>query len=164
MANGVKITWTDKGWQALFERMTKGPNKTHVRVGAIENTDEEYEGGLSVAENAMIQEFGTDDKHIPSRPFLRKTLVWGNRSTIKALLADAYRKVVMRGFTREGSLERAGRWAMDAVKEQILNNTPPANAQATIERKGHGATLIDSDKLYDSIGFKIFTGGWDEGD
>lgn len=112
---------------------------------------------ITVGEIAAIQEFGTDNGHIPSRPFLRSTLA--NKDLVLNTMARAARRVFSKKDTVEGALNKAGQVLSDAVRSTLLQGVPPPNAPATKHWKGHGDTLIGlTGALYDAITHKI-TGG-----
>jgi len=56
--------------------------------------------------------------------------------------------------TEEDFQKIGGRYA-NAVRMKIASNTPPPNAPSTIDRKGHGQTLIDSGDLIMNVEFHV---------
>jgi hypothetical protein len=110
---------------------------------------------LQTWEVGALQEFGNE--HIPSRPFIRNT--FANRAWVRDTLAGAARAVI-RGRSARSAMNRAGKILADGVRATLLAGTPPANAAATVDWKGHGDTLIGlTGALYDAIGHMIIPGG-----
>lgn len=113
---------------------------------------------LQVWEVGALQEFGSEDGHIPERSFIRSTLA--NTSWVRDVLASSVRRVVQGKSTARQALNRAGRILADGIRTTVLNVVPPPNAQATVDWKGHGHTLIGlTDALYDAISHKIIPSG-----
>ncbi len=160
----TKVTWTDKGWDSIRERLTKGPAKTHARVGVLGAVaDMPHKNSNDTIGNvALHNEFGSDDGHVPPRPFIRNSIMWNNRAYIKRLLAQVSVKVTFQKVSRFVAMADVGRAAVELVKKTILAGVQPANAQATIDKKGHGDTLIEDGQLYDSISYVIETGQSDD--
>lgn len=116
-----------------------------ARAGYFRNAS--YPNGLEVAENALIQEYGTE--RIPPRPFLRKTLK----------KQKEWAKYVKENFDANGdspqNLERVaqtvGLMMQTDIQDSIMSNIPPPNAESTIRKKGSSKTLIDTGTLRNSV-------------
>jgi hypothetical protein len=112
---------------------------------------------ITVGEIAAINEFGTEGGHIPSRPFLRNTMM--NKSLILSALGSAARNVLSGRATVTEALNQAGEILSNEVRRTLLDGVPPPNAEATVDWKGHGDTLIGlTGALYDAISHKIMGG------
>jgi len=55
-------------------------------------------------------------------------------------------------------LEQLGQWFKEAIQATIDSSMPPPNSPRTIRRKGHGRTLIDTRKLWESIAVEVSDG------
>ena len=111
-------------------------------------------GELTTEQIAILQEFGSQDGHIPPRPFIRNTFL--NTAMVTSTLAEAARRVFHKYSSPRQALNRAGETFVNAVKTTLLDGVPPPNAQATIDWKGHGDTLIGlTGALYDAISHQI---------
>lgn len=153
------VKWTDKGWGAIYRKMTQGRPGTHVRIGVVGSAASQThtDTDLTIAEVATINEFGLG---VPERSFLRSTTrkrVF--QQQLKYMMAQASRKVLFQGFTRAGSLVSVAEWAVQQVKETILDNVPPPQATETILKKGHDLTLRETYTLFNSIGWEFAVGG-----
>lgn len=109
------------------------------------------EDGMSVAQVAFNNEFGTQD--IPSRPFFRTIISsespnWGKKleGAIKATHHDLDKSMAMLGLDIEG-----------ALRQSINGWQTPPNSPATIERKGFNKPLIDSSLMVKSITSEVVT-------
>lgn len=158
------IRWKDLGWQSMLHRMTAGTAATHVSAGVVgeEANLVHDESGLTMGEIALLQEFGSDDGHIPSRPFLRQTFNRISRKDIEYQMAQVSIKVMFRKIPRAVAMQEVGLWAVRKIKETIESGVKPDNAPYTIAQKGHGLTLRDSRALLEAIGYEIITGGYGE--
>lgn len=112
---------------------------------------------ITIGEIAAIQEFGSGDGHIPPRPMLRDTFL--NHGWVRDTLGMAVRRVVQGKSTARQAMNRAGKIFADGVRTTLLDGVSPANAEATVDWKGHGDTLIGlTGALYDAITHKILPG------
>ncbi len=147
MPNGsFKVKINLDGVNDLCERLQKQFKKIKgARAGYI--TKAFYPNGLEVAENALIQEYGTE--RIPPRPFLRKTLK----------KQKEWAKYVKENFDANGDspnqLEKVahtvGLMMQTDIQDSIMSNIPPPNAESTIKQKGSSKTLIDTGLLRNSV-------------
>jgi hypothetical protein len=120
-----------------------------AKVGYLAETTgpQTYDNGLTLASNAVIQEFGTD--RIPPRPFMRA----GAEAFDKK---DAAIGNVLRGVIegRTGPVEGSNALGV-MLQAEILRAfrsgdfTP--NAPATTRRKGSSQPLIDTGKLRQGV-------------
>jgi hypothetical protein len=169
---GVKVTysWQDMGWSEIKNKLTKLHN-VEVECGVLGSEASKIHPGngasnVTVGEVALINEFGTEDSggDVPERSFMRDVTRRSNAvGQFGTVSATAARRII-HGASIEEGLSVLGKWGVTKIKENILSNTPPRQAEATIAKKGHAHTLIDTDTLYDSINFEIVptTGGDDE--
>ena len=118
------------------------------------------EDGVSVAEYAAYNEFGTSE--IPSRPFLRTTMA-KNGEKYATMLGGA-----LKGFASSGAsspvrmaMLEVGREMETDIIEQIKSNMSPPNSPATQARKqarpggGYSGTLVDTGTMLGSVGFEL---------
>lgn len=118
-----------------------------VRVGYIGK--ESYPNGLTVAKNALIQEYGTE--RIPPRPFMRKAF------KEKDQWANLFTKIWNRGI--KSAFLNVGNAMTTSIVKSITSNIPPPNSAATIRRKGSSKTLIDTGLLMNSIHTELLKNG-----
>ena len=128
-----------------------------VKVGIFKEST--YDNGVPVAHIAARNEFGVpaqgnDRAAIPERPFFRRGLGAMQDDVIGELKKgiDPMRMVV-----DERTAQRVGLVAQDHIKRQIETSPTWAaeNALLTLIGKEGDAPLQDSDKLKDSISFKV---------
>lgn len=146
--------WKDMGWAKLRGKVAQLAAK-EVHVGLVGSAGEQQHPdaaqGVSVAEVAAFQEFGTSRN--PPRPFM-SALIRENRSEYMHVCKRAYKRLLA-GDSIASCLEEIGRWGVAKMREKIDSNVPPPLAPATVEKKGHDHALIDSETMYHSIGFQI---------
>lgn len=127
-------------------------------LGGQKNTRNEGDG-LTNAELAVIQEFGSNTNNIPPRSFLRMPLelkskeivqFLGSKTVMKAILAgDIQKAFAALGIVAEGFIQQAfstsgfGQW-------QPLKDS-------TVKAKGSSKPLIDTGQLRRSITSKVET-------
>lgn len=94
--------------------------------------------------------FGTDDEHVPPRPWL----VPGVESATQDIL-DTIADGLEKGTPSVQVLEQVGVIAVGKVKEFMTDLSSPANATSTIKAKGSSNPLIDTGALRASVDYKI---------
>lgn len=148
-----RVRWIDQGWGAIVNKLTK-LNNVEVKAGVLGSDATKphplRDGNVTVGEVAMINEFGTT--HVPERSFMRDVTRRSNAiGQFGTVSAKAVRAIVFNKQPIEVAMQILGAWGVAKIKENILSNTPPAQAETTIEIKGHARTLIDTETLLDSI-------------
>lgn len=129
-----------------------------IAVGVLggEALQKHPDADITIGEIAAINEFGTG--HTPSRPFIRDTM--RNTGWVLGIMSEAAKSVIAKKRTVKSALNRAGRKLADGIRMTVLEGVDPPNAEATVEWKGHGDTLIGlTGALYDAITHKIIPGG-----
>ena len=116
-------------------RAKDGPD---VEVGFFATA--KYPDGTPVALVAAVNEFGTDDGHIPERPFFRNAIRKGK---------EPVREVLAENLTHENgyaldrrTLELVGHQLTAEIKKSIVTLRDPPNAPSTIKAKGSANPLI----------------------
>lgn len=100
-----------------------------------------YDDGAPIVVIGAVQEFGSDDGHIPERSFLRVPLRQ-NADNIKKGFAALSRKVVKGEISAFQMLDQMGARAVGYCQEAIETGISPANAPSTIRAKGSSTPLI----------------------
>ena len=137
----------DKFRQRLAELAAQATT-AKVRVGIIEQANYDGSDGESVAQVAFWNEYGTVS--IPPRPFFRNTIA-AHRHEWPQQAAAILRQ---NGDVRQ-TLALMGEGIKGQIVETIQNFSQPANAPATVRKKGFDKPLIDSGTLWRSIGSEI---------
>jgi hypothetical protein len=130
----------DLGWLAILQQVEALAGGAYAKVGVLEDDPKgsyRPKGGLTVAEIAAVQEFGTEDGHVPERSFLRSTF-----DEMRDTLDEMSRKLIIavvldRTLTVEQALNLLGAKFAAAVRAKITDGegVPPPNAPSTRARK-----------------------------
>ncbi len=176
----------DIGWRKFFENVHT-IKESYVKVGVLgDDRGAEREPGsdLTVAEIAVVQEYGTKDGHIPSRPFMRSTFD-AERNNLLKLAQQLIAHVSEGKQSVARGLEILGAYLANAAKKRITAGAiPPPNAPSTAlakAKKGKAASqfrgpatlgkalgqvgavasvkpLIDTGRLLNAITWVVITG------
>lgn len=119
-----------------------------VYVGLPAESNEAVEGEpqFNLASLAAVLEFGSAEKKIPSRPFLRDTLTKNKEAYVNFFSSQFQQGVELGQIYAQLALI-----AERDVQENIRNGNWVANAPSTIKRKGSSKPLIDTGHLRQSI-------------
>lgn len=166
----TELVVKDRGLLDLLKR-AKEIRDSYVKVGVLagdEKGDERPPGSpLTVAEIAVVNEYGTEDGHIPARPFVRST--FDAKHDEMAELGKKLIESVLDGkVTTKKALDIMGLKLATEVKKTITEGAgvPPPNAPATIRAKGSDRPLVDEGRLLNAITYASVIGeeGEHEGD
>lgn len=110
-----------------------------------------YPNGFEIAQNALVQEYGTIDKggFIPPRPFLTNAMK--NERKWETILHAEMDK----GRTLPQALQRVGEEMRNDIIRSIDSNIPPANAESTVKNKGSSHTLIDTGAMKRATSYEV---------
>ncbi len=153
----VRVTDKDHGYRKMREnlkRASKGGGVSvgvHADEGAAPEKSVTGSTPVTVLEVAIWNEFGLG---VPERSFLR-AWVDENASVNKEKLRKAMAMVVRGQKTLEQALELIGLSFQGGLQKKIAAGVPPANALATIAKKGSSTPLIDTGQLRQSVTFKV---------
>jgi len=123
-----------------------------VRIGFPAGPTEK--DGTPVAMIAAVHEFGSDERGIPERSFLRSTLSTELAKYIK-LNKTNLQRVVNGKIRMRHALELLGQVASGDVKKTIRAGAFTPLSPATIERKGSSAPLIDTGMMVQSVTYEV---------
>jgi hypothetical protein len=116
----------------------------------------EVDGKTDIATYANMQEYGT--RHIPARPFMRKTIEHNTRLFLKNTVASM-RKIYNGHGTILGILIENAKSQDMWMKRMIVQLKKPPNSPSTLRRKrrrGRGSNpLIDSRSMHDAVSSHI---------
>ena len=122
----------------------------HATVGIHEGAPQPESDDLTMAQLGAVLHFGTEDGHIPARPWLDVGVESGAQDII-----DTVRSASSRGLPLDTVMEQIGAVAAGAVQEYITDLRTPPNAPGTIERKGSDNPLVDSGALRASVTYAV---------
>lgn len=157
-----KLTVDKSGWNKMKKELLKG-STLEVQAGIVEPT---YYGSdndnLSVAQVWQWQEEGLPAQNIPTRPAIRV----GFMAPIKKGLYDSYfvesiQRIAEGKSTFKQEYTKLGVMAKADLKEAVEQWDSPRNSPFTVAEKGFNDPLRDSDRLYDTIDFKVAKRGTD---
>lgn len=136
----------DRGWAAIKQNLQRG-DKIEIAVGVHEGATN---NGLSIAEYATYNEFGTDK--IPSRPFMR-TAFDENKAKYVRAIDNIWRAIASPKASVETLLGRLGVTASQDIHRTIKGRDfLPKLSERTIKaKKGSTKTLIDTGAMVNSI-------------
>lgn len=140
-----------KALDALLQRADELQSKV-AKVGWFEGT-RYTDDGMSVAEVAVIQEFGAPAAHIPPRPFMNPTIEQ-NKELWADNLAKGARAVLAGKITEEQVLDQVGGQAAGQIRKTISEVREPELAESTLaQRRRDGFT----DQPLNRTGYMIAT-------
>lgn len=166
MARGV--TDRDKGYRDL-RRALGGLSKIRVVVGirgkagaekgsrtrkGADGSETTTQDSISLVGIAAVHEYGTDDGHVPARPYLGPTID-NNRAKYTNELEDALGRVIDGDSDIDTELGLIGLRVVKDTQQTINTMTDPPLSARTIAEKGSSALLIDTGRLIQSIDSEV---------
>ena len=122
----------------LIRQLSEGRLKVDFQLG------DGHEGGLSVAQIAAFNEYGTS--RAPARPFMRPAF-FENRTLFRDKLRNIARRQLQGHNTFERDMSLLGVFVVNKIRTQIDSVTSPPNAPFTIARKRSSKPLIDTGEM-----------------
>lgn len=147
--SGAKLT-SKHGGEKIKE-LAEDTRPISVSVGINRGAGAHPNGdGVSIAEVAAFNEFGTDD--IPSRPFIRSVML-ENKSKYTQMLAKLTSQMLL-GASVQHLRTAMGVEMVRDVKDKIQTLSSPSVTEQTLGSKIGSNPLVDSGTLLDSIDWK----------
>ena len=147
----VTVSDDDQLWRAIESDLEK-LSKSHTKVGFMSGDGRDDNSGLTNAEVAMFNEFGTSNA--PARPFIRPTIA-ENKEKIFDMQEEGYSRVIQQKSTVGRELGKIGAFTQSEIQKKIREVRTPPNAASTIKRKSPGATpLIDTGAMRQAVSHK----------
>lgn len=117
--------------------------------------DAKYEDGTPVSLVAMVQEFGSPEKNIPPRPFLRPAKM-EHAQEWKDQFEKSIKDVHKGRKTQEDALNELGDQIISDIRQAIMDVHFPALKEETLKarrRKGNYSDkpLIDTKRMFDTL-------------
>ena len=134
-----------------IKKMAKNLDKMKVEAGFFSSAI--YEDGTSVAEVAMINEYGVPQKGQPPRPFMRQALK--KSGEWKKTFDFMVQKDFARGGDFKTPFDTLGLVVQGDIKTSIKELTAPALAQSTIDNKGFPKPLIHDGYMLDAVNYEV---------
>lgn len=156
----AKTKVIDKGFKNAMDEIKEISRGPIVKIGVQSEEGSQKEPGdsLNLAQIASVNEFGSSDGRIPSRPFVRSTMD-ENRRLIEQR-SDQLSFASLRGtISARRMLEILGLFIESLMKRKLTRGPWEPNAPSTVLRKGSSRPLIDTGRLRSSIRYKVEMGG-----
>jgi hypothetical protein len=156
-----KVAYVDMGLNKILAEIEKA-RVASIHVGLVGEKAEQptADGRLSVAEAGVISEYGSSDGKVPRRSFLRDP-IHHEEALVIAELAQAAHDIALLRATSEVAYDKVGRRMALVVSAAIVDGVPPANAEATVEKKGFDEPLIDTGAMLEAVGHRVVRGSGD---
>lgn len=152
-------TEIDRGYKRIINNLDeiKGSFVT-IGVHSGESAYNVGYGDVEVALVALVNEFGSKDKRVPERSFLRETFDV-NYAQWRKETRDLLWEVIKGKITPEKALKRLGIKMSIEVQNTIVKKATPPNAASTVSKKPEVGNnpLIHTRKLQRSIAFQVNT-------
>lgn len=145
---GIRDRWTPEGIR--LQRELEKLASMEVCIG-FQHGEASEEDGTDICDVAAWNELGTE--HMPSRPFLRKS-VDENEDGIIDFLQEK-RDGLIAGASAEQILKEIGLFQKDLVQEKITEGDFTPDAPSTVRKKGSSKPLIDSGRMRQSVNYVI---------
>lgn len=139
----------DHGLKSITRRMAK-LDKREVTIGF--HGDDHYPDGTNVAQVAIWNEYGT--RNAPARPFMRTTGIRYMKDMQRSMARMA-NAVQMGHQVSFGAMKVLGAEYKDHIQDTLLTGPWAPNAPSTIRKKGHGLPLVDTERMFDSVDYKV---------
>lgn len=152
-----KMARTVTPLRATFEAACKQLDGAQSRVGWFASA--QYPDGTPAAYVAVIQEFGSEEQHIPSRATIRPTMAEQGPAWSK-IIADGSKGVVHGKLTADQVMNGVGLQAAGDCRKAIAALTEPKLAESTLAvRRARGNAsqkpLVDTQVLITSLTHNI---------
>ena len=146
----MKVIDKDLGWKRVVRKMHFIDGK-ELKAGVLWSAGK-GKRGVDIAYYASVNEYGTKDGKIPSRPFLATTS--DEQKMWEKPVTKAVDKIVG-GAEVIGELNSVGETMKNDIKKNIGTHRFKPLASSTVKKKGHDIQLIDSGALLDSINYEV---------
>lgn len=162
MASRSRVKDIDKGWRSIVDELST-LSKSDVFVGINEGNfaaraqEEGQSEDFTMAQIGAVHEFGTLDRRVPPRPWLRSA-VDSQRAQISKFIGNMYSDILKRIRSADEALNRLGLLGVNIVRHYMLVTGPAiwlALSPLTIEAKGSDKPLVDTGQLVGSVTYVV---------
>lgn len=160
MSEAARIQDIDHGFTRLMKRMKKAAKESGgAEVGVFGNSERLVRSIADKATGnvflAAIHEFGSPERGIPERSFLRSTAD-ANQFKYLELLKKGHERVLEGQMDTKRALGLVGEIGVADVKARITSQQGFAPlAESTIKAKGSSKALIDTGQLLNSVTCRV---------
>lgn len=148
MSASFKMIDFQKAQHAINKALSNLVEDRYVTVGIHESADRPVGANMTMAELGAVQNFGTEDGHIPARPWLIPGVESGSKEYIETIAEG-----IDAGLPPEKILDQVGNIAAGYVQQFITDLKEPKNADSTIKKKGFDNPLIHHGNMRASVTF-----------
>lgn len=145
----------DRGWRKIKRdcaALDRQAVKVGLRAGGPSND------GVPIVAYATWNEFGTNDGHVPSRPFMRRTSdeVKPEINSRRGFVANLLKRMISGHMTGNQILDALGLWYQAKIRATIRKSASWAkpNAPATIKAKKSSTPLIDDAMMIGNVDYQ----------
>jgi len=153
---GNSVKDTDRGFKALQKRLkdVQSGKGWELTVGVHDSAGMHKDSSMSVADIALIHEFGAPAAGIPARSFIG---AWFDQHGVELFKKTAPDLVayILGKMPKLQVLARAGARAVAGIQARMARGVPPSLKQATIDRKGSSVPLIDTGQMRTAITWSV---------
>lgn len=103
---------------------------------------------------AVINEFGSDNGHVPERPFMRNA-IRSNMGKYRRMFAEGAKAMIAGRSSKDAVLAEIGREAANDIRKEIASLSSPANAAETVRTKGKNDPLTETGGMGDSVSSEV---------
>lgn len=150
----VRATPQGKALQTTLQSLSG----SYVKVGWPGEDTRMHSGGITMAGLAMVHEFGSPARNIPSRPVLKQT-AQTSMPKQKKLCASLLQQITSSRITPRQAFGRLGEWYVGAIKTTFTTGNFKPLAPSTILRKRSSRPLIDTGQLRGSVTSRVVMKG-----
>lgn len=145
-----------KGYKFIDHGFDEAIKRAHMLDGAEVTVgfhgDDYYPDGTSVVDVAIWNNYGT--RHIPARPFMDYAAN-ANAEETKAVMAQQANQVYDGRDRPRHAMSEIGQYFRDTIQHSILYGPWVPNAPSTVRQKSHGQPLVDTERMFNSVDYKV---------
>lgn len=159
-----------KASMALFKKGLEESKDSWVKIGILDGGDKREHKAVDAdgkpiekpagdpprnVDLALWHEFGTEDGHLPERPFIRPVIDRGGKRYVAAI-----GKLMQRGKDVQTALGIIGAKIAADIKNYVTigNNIEPPNNPDTIKAKGSSRPLVDTGQMIGGVTWLVGKG------
>ena len=150
---GLKLTRAGEQFMNELSKLSKMEIRCGFQEG--ERGSKPYEDGLTVAQVAAFNEYGTST--IPARPFMKQA--WENHGNELKQACQQANNMILNGKTAENAAAMLGAYGVRLIQEEIVDGGFAPNAPSTIRKKKSDTPLIDTGNMRQSVKYVVKRGG-----
>ena len=145
----------DNSLFVAYEKNLQQFKDSVVKAGILaKDGSNNHSEGITVFQIGMIHEFGSPEKNIPRRSFIRVPIE-NNIKEITKLIENNHKLVSENSMSAKVALDRIGLKAQNTIKKSFRDNDWKPLKRATVKRKGSSRPLIDTGQLVGSISYIV---------